>query len=60
VFDVSGRRVRTLVDRRLDSGAEALTWDGRDAHGATVTPGVYFVRLVGEGIDRSAKVVRVR
>ncbi len=42
VFDVAGRRVRTLTNQRLRSGIHRLVWDGRDARGRSVSPGVYF------------------
>ena len=45
LFDLAGRRVRTLVDGELAAGPHASSWDGRDEHGAAVRAGVYFVRL---------------
>jgi subtilisin-like proprotein convertase family protein len=45
IFDVSGRRVRTLVDRALPAGPHTAAWDGRDASGQPVAAGIYFVRL---------------
>jgi hypothetical protein len=48
VLDVQGRQVRDVLDERLDPGWLTLGWDGRDASGRAVRPGVYFVRLVVE------------
>jgi hypothetical protein len=45
VFDVSGRRIRTLVDEPLAPGRHSRTWDGRTDSGATAASGSYFVRL---------------
>jgi hypothetical protein len=45
VYDVTGRRVRTLVDGWLDAGSLAVEWDGRDESGREVGGGVYFLRL---------------
>jgi hypothetical protein len=45
VYDVAGRRVRTLVDGSMPAGAHSTTWNGRDTRGAAVAAGVYFVRL---------------
>jgi len=44
VFDLQGRSVR-VVERGLvlPSGDHTLHWDGRDASGARVRPGVYLV-----------------
>jgi len=51
VFDLSGRRVRQLLARPGTNGLydpqrfDALAWDGRDASGQLVAPGVYVVRV---------------
>ena len=46
VFDSAGRRVRTLEAAGTIAGGRLLfTWDGRNARGASVSPGLYFVRL---------------
>jgi hypothetical protein len=45
VFDASGRLVRTLERGALSGGRHTVRWDGRDASGAAVATGVYFIRL---------------
>jgi hypothetical protein len=45
VFDVTGRRVATLVNGRLPAGEFSRAWSGRDASGKSVGAGVYFYRL---------------
>jgi hypothetical protein len=45
VYDVQGRRVRTLVTGTLTAGAKRVTWDGRDVGGNSVSSGVYFYTL---------------
>jgi len=59
VFDAAGRRVRTLATGRRPAGAHEVAWDGRDAAGRTVAPGVYFWRVRADGATRSGKVGRV-
>jgi hypothetical protein len=54
VFDVTGRRVRTLVDSREPVGESSVAWDGRDHSGRPLASGVYFCRL------RSASVIQTR
>ncbi len=44
VYDVSGRLVRRLTSGAQDAGTHVINWDGRDASGARVKTGVYFVR----------------
>ncbi len=45
VFDVTGRRVRSLVDEHRLAGTHRLTWDRRDDRGRAVAAGVYLLRL---------------
>jgi hypothetical protein len=45
VYDVSGRRVRSIVDAALPPGVHRVVWDGRNVHGQPVGAGVYFARL---------------
>jgi hypothetical protein len=45
LFDLAGRRVRSLADRTLPAGATVIPWDERDGDGAHARPGVYFARL---------------
>jgi flagellar hook assembly protein FlgD len=44
VYDVAGRKVRTLADRVFPAGEAKLVWDGTDDAGTKVGRGVYFVR----------------
>lgn len=57
VFDVNGRRVRTLVNASLTPGEYESSWDGRSEGGGRVSAGVYFIRLVTRDADQSRKVV---
>ena len=58
VFGVDGREVARLARGAWDPGGHEVTWSGRDARGADVHAGVYFVRLaVGGGVE-TRRVVR--
>ncbi|MSR83139.1 MAG: hypothetical protein EXS58_09475 [Candidatus Latescibacteria bacterium] len=64
VFDLSGRLVRTLYRGGSLSGHydgstnAALAWDGTDAGGARVPPGIYLLRLEIEGDARDSRRTR--
>lgn len=45
IYDVRGHRVATLADSRFEPGTHRLAWHGRDAQGARVASGTYFVTL---------------
>lgn len=60
VHDILGRRVSTLVDRTQRAGGYTLSWDGRDHSGRNVASGVYFVRMMADGVTHAQRVVLVR
>jgi len=45
VYDLTGRVVKKLVDGVEASGHNSVIWNGTDAVGNKVAPGVYFYRL---------------
>jgi len=60
IYDVAGRRVATLVDRRLVAGPHAYEWDGRNHDGERVASGVYFYRLSAADRELSRKMVLLK
>lgn len=58
VFDAGGRRLRRLHEGHLATGR--IGWDGRDADGREVAPGVYFVELRTPTGAVTRRVTRVR
>jgi hypothetical protein len=58
VLDIAGRRICDLSARQLlPAGMHHLTWDTRDASGAPVPTGLYFVRVGAGGAEGYCKVV---
>jgi hypothetical protein len=45
IFDLSGRRVRSLFAGEAGSGAYDLSWDGRREDGTLLPIGIYLVRV---------------
>ncbi|MGD8394082.1 MAG: choice-of-anchor D domain-containing protein [Candidatus Eiseniibacteriota bacterium] len=60
IHDVQGRAVRVLRTGTLAPGVHRLAWDGRDAGGREVAPGIYFVRLTSPAGVETTKLVRLR
>ena len=60
VFDVQGRRVRTIMRDVLAAGAHVSEWDARDDGGIPVRSGLYFVRAIIGDAEASARVVVLR
>jgi hypothetical protein len=57
IYDEVGREVRTLLNTKLGKGHHSLRWDGRDANGIFVTPGVYCCQLRTDSQGASIKVL---
>jgi hypothetical protein len=57
VYDVSGARVRTLLDEETSAGEHFVTWDGTNNAGHSVASGVYFYRLQAAGFTETRKMV---
>ena len=55
VYDVLGRRMRTLVNSRLEPGEHEVFWDGRDSRGRRVSAGIYVCTLTVGGKTVSRK-----
>lgn len=45
LFDVMGRRIRTLVNEIQNPGMHRIYWDGNNKDGRPAPTGIYFVRL---------------
>jgi uncharacterized repeat protein (TIGR01451 family) len=60
VFDVTGRRVRTLVKGGTTPGWQSVVWDGRDDAGHPVASGLFFSRLSYAGKTRTVRIVLVK
>jgi hypothetical protein len=59
LYDVRGTRVRRLADEARPAGASTATWDGRDDHGQPAPAGLYFVRMIADGIEDRGRLVRL-
>ena len=58
IHDAAGRRVRALASgERMEAGARAIEWDGRDDAGAEMGGGVYFCRVTSEEGTRTTAVI---
>jgi hypothetical protein len=60
IYDVSGRRVRTLVAGRIETGQHSVVWDGSSDRGSAVVSGVYFARLEVDSFAATRKLVMIR
>lgn len=58
IYDITGRLVARLADgREWEAGSHSVEWNGRDDHGATVSPGLYFCRLESGAVKETRRMV---
>ena len=60
VFDVAGKVVSTPVDEDRSAGSHHLNWDPIHSDGRPLASGIYYLRLVAEGAQRTQKLVLAR
>ncbi|MFZ1946073.1 MAG: FlgD immunoglobulin-like domain containing protein [bacterium] len=61
VFDIAGRKVRTVFAGRLGAGRHILEWDGTTATGVLAPAGIYIMRIKADGaVVGTAKIARIR
>jgi flagellar hook assembly protein FlgD len=58
LYDVQGRRLRTIDHGAYGAGYRTAVWDGSDGAGHKIAAGVYFIRFEsGEHVERMKFVV---
>jgi immune inhibitor A len=59
IFDITGRKIRTLDQRTLSRGIYAVFWDGSNEPGNDVGSGVYFYRITVDDSSISRKMLKL-
>jgi hypothetical protein len=60
VYNVTGRRIATVVSGNLPAGNHLVTWDGTDARGARVPAGIYFYCFEADGFKSTKKMILLK
>jgi flagellar hook assembly protein FlgD len=60
VYDVGGRKVRTLVNERQRADVYRVTWDGMTDAGVRAASGVYFYKLAAGKFTQTKKMVLLK
>ena len=60
VYDVMGRRVATVMDRKMSAGAHQISWNGRSDSGQRLASGTYFYRIEAGSYVATRKLTIVR
>ncbi len=60
IYDILGRRVRTIVDGLVTRGLHQFAWDGNDESGKSASSGVYLARMTSRSDCTVRKLVLLR
>ncbi|MEN8006876.1 MAG: dockerin type I domain-containing protein [Candidatus Krumholzibacteriota bacterium] len=60
IFDLAGKKIRTLVDGTYGPGDHTVIWDGTDAAGTTVSAGVYLYSVTADGFVQTRKMMLIK
>ncbi|MDA0745643.1 MAG: Ig-like domain-containing protein [bacterium] len=60
VYNILGQEIRTLVQGVKEAGFHRITWDGKDAHGRSISSGLYFVHMATPGFTDVRKMMLLK
>ena len=60
IFDIRGRKVRTLYKGSLSAGDHDFVWNGKNDLETTVASGVYFIRIFSDGKTYNRKTLLLK
>ena len=49
IYDISGRLINTLLNKKTDAGYYSLRWNGQNFNGEPMPTGIYFVQVESGG-----------
>jgi len=60
IYDITGRKVITLVDKTENAGKKTISWDGKNSRGQEVSSGVYIYCLKTDKKVFSKRMILIR
>ena len=60
IYDMLGRKVRTVFEGHRGVGLHTVTWDGKNDSGLSVASGTYIYNLVGKDVNISRRMQFVK
>jgi outer membrane protein assembly factor BamB len=60
VYDLSGKRVKTISERKFESGIHTLSWDGTNDRNQKAPPGIYILRLMNKNYIKSNSMILLK
>ena len=60
VFNLNGKKVRTLVNEYQNSGPKKVIWNADDNHGRQVPAGVYLYSIIAGNVKQTKKMLLIK
>ncbi len=60
IYNVTGKKVTTLVAREMEAGIHTVRWSGTDENGNPVASGIYFYRLQSGMFDQTKRMILMK
>jgi hypothetical protein len=60
VFDITGKLIKTLLERDVKRGHHSVSWDAKDNKGEKLFQGIYFIQFGADGLKETKKLILMR
>ena len=60
IFDMNGRKVKTLIENTQVSGKRSVTWNATDNNDQPVSAGLYLYKIQKKGIIKTRKMMLIK
>ena len=60
VYNLKGQKVKTLVDKTLESGNHIVIWNGTDENNKSVSSGIYFYKIKTDNHEETRKMILMK
>ena len=60
IYDVLGKKVRDLENRKQTAGPHTVRWDGKDDNGRSLSSGIYICRMQAGEFNQSIKLMLIK
>ncbi len=60
IYNILGKRVKTLLEEKKEAGRHRVLWDGTDANGSRVSSGIYIYRMTAGTFKAANKLLLIQ
>jgi len=60
IYNVRGQKVKTLINKQLESGIHQEVWNGTDNKGSSVSSGIYFYKFKADSQTETKRMILMK